>query len=76
VLLLIAFLVGLGIAFAVSRAIKRGVDTVLDRIQSLESRDVMSVTEGLNAFADGDLTRSYEPVTAPIENPSKTRSAR
>jgi methyl-accepting chemotaxis protein len=71
ILLALAVLTGVAIAFLVSRVIKRGVDTVLDRMGSLEGHCVASVTEGLNAFAEGDLTRSYEPVTPPIENPSK-----
>jgi methyl-accepting chemotaxis protein len=71
ILIVLASLVGAAIAFLVSRVIKRGVDQVLDRMSSLEGHCVASVTEGLNAFAEGDLTRTYHPVTPPIENPSK-----
>jgi methyl-accepting chemotaxis protein len=71
VLLVIAVLTGLGIAFLLSRSIKRSVDVVLDRLGSLSDRCVTYVQQGLEAFAHGDLTKRYEPVTAPIENPSK-----
>jgi methyl-accepting chemotaxis protein len=68
-LLVVAILLGLAMAFVVSRTIKRGVDVILDRLRSLQDRCVTFVQEGLEAFTQGDLTRSYEPVTAPIENP-------
>ena len=71
VLLAVTLLLGLGVAFLVSRSIKRNVDVVLDRLVSLRDRCVASVRDGLQAFAVGDLTRRYEPVTAPINNPSK-----
>ena len=29
------------------------------------------VREGMDGLAEGDLTRHYEPVTPPIENPSR-----
>ncbi len=69
VLLVVAVVVGLVIAFLVSRAIKRGVDVVLDRLRSLQDHCVSFLREGLEAFAVGDLTRGYEPVTALIEDP-------
>jgi methyl-accepting chemotaxis protein len=71
VLLVVTFLLGLGIAFLLSRSIKRGVDVVLDRLVSLRDRCVAYVQEGLEAFAGGDLTKRYEPVTAAIEDPSQ-----
>jgi methyl-accepting chemotaxis protein len=70
-LLVLLAVVALGIAFLVSRSIKTGVDVVLDRLRSLQDHCANYVREGLEAFAGGDLTRSYEPVTEPIENPSK-----
>jgi methyl-accepting chemotaxis protein len=71
VLLAVTLLLGLGIAVLVSRSIKRTVDVVLDRVTSIRERCMTYLREGLEAFAAGDLTRSYEPVTAAIENPSK-----
>jgi methyl-accepting chemotaxis protein len=70
-LLVLALLVGTGIAFAVSRSIKSGVDVVLDRLRMLQDKCVSYVREGVEAFAQGDLTRRYQPVTPLIENPSK-----
>jgi methyl-accepting chemotaxis protein len=67
----IAVLIGIAAAFLLTRAIKRGVLVVLDRLQSLQTRCVAYVREGLEAFAERDLTRTYTPVTPPIENPSK-----
>ncbi len=69
-LLAITVLIGLGIALAVSRSIKRAVDQVLDRLGSLRDHCIAYVQEGLEAFACGDLTKRYAPVTAAIENPS------
>jgi len=70
-LIVLALLVGLGIAFALSRSIKGGVDVVLDRLRMLQDKCVTFVREGLEGFAEGDLTRRYEPVTPLIDNPSK-----
>jgi methyl-accepting chemotaxis protein len=66
--LVLAILVGAGIALLVSRSIKRRVDEVLDRLRSLQARCVTYLCEGLDAFAHGDLTRAYEAATLPIEN--------
>jgi methyl-accepting chemotaxis protein len=70
-LLGLVLLCGAGIAYAVSASIKRRVDVVLERLRSLEQYCVTFVREGLEALAEGDLTRTYEPVTPVIENPSK-----
>ena len=70
ILLVLSILVGSAVAFTLSRSIKRAVDAVLSRINSLKDNCIVFVWEGLGAFADGDLTRSYEPVTPHIENPS------
>jgi methyl-accepting chemotaxis protein len=70
-LLVLLAVVAIGIAFAVSRQIKSGVDVVLDRLRSLQDHCTTYLREGLEAFASGDLTKGYEPVTAVIDNPSK-----
>jgi methyl-accepting chemotaxis protein len=70
-LLGLALVAGLGIAFAVSRSIKGGVDVVLDRLRLLQDKCMSFLRDGLEAFADGDLTQRYEPVTPLIDNPSK-----
>ncbi len=71
VLLVLAVVIGVGIAFLVSRSIKRGVDVVLDRLHQLQMKGMAHLREGLEALAGGDLTKRYEPATPPIENPSK-----
>jgi methyl-accepting chemotaxis protein len=70
-LLVIAILLGLGIAYAVSRSIKSRIDVVLERLEMLRGKCMSFLREGMEALADGDLTRTYEPVTPLIENPSK-----
>jgi methyl-accepting chemotaxis protein len=70
-LVVLALLAGLGIAFAVSRSIKSRVDVILDRLRMLQDKCVTYVREGLESFAEGDLTRRYEPVTPLIDNPQK-----
>ncbi|MGA2925653.1 MAG: hypothetical protein ABSG43_06575 [Solirubrobacteraceae bacterium] len=67
----VSVLLGIGIALSVSGSIKRRVDVVLSRLRSLEDHCLTHVGDGLEAFARGDLTHSYEPVTALIENPSE-----
>ena len=51
VLLIVAVLLGLAIAFFVSRSIKQRVDVVLDRIRSLQQHCITWVREGIEAFA-------------------------
>jgi methyl-accepting chemotaxis protein len=70
ILLALALVIGGTVAFTLSRSIKRAVDAVLSRINSLKDNCIVFVSEGLGAFAEGDLTRSYQPVTPHIENPS------
>ena len=62
---------GLGIAFLVSRSIKRAVDVVLDRLSSLRDKCAENLKAGIEALAHGDLTFPVQAVTKPIENPSK-----
>ncbi len=71
ILLPLAIALGLLVAFLVSNSIKRAVDQVLVTLRSLGDYCIANVREGLEAFANGDLTKSYTPVTAPIENVSK-----
>ena len=70
-LIALAIILGLGIAFVVSRSIKQRIDVVLQRLQMLQEKCMTYVRDGLEALADGDLTRQYEPVTPLIDNPSK-----
>jgi methyl-accepting chemotaxis protein len=66
-LALLGFVIAGAVAFLVTRGIKRGVDAVLDRLQSLRDRDVTDLSGGLRSFADGDLTVDVVPATKPIE---------
>ena len=70
-LLVIAVLIGVAIAVLLSRSIKRSVDVVLERLTSLRDHCVEYVRVGLEAFASGDLTQRYAPVTAAIDDPSQ-----
>ncbi len=67
-LLVIAVLTGLVIAFLVSRSIKRRVDVVLTTLNSLRDNCMKSVREGMLALAGGDLTKRYAPVTPLIDD--------
>ena len=71
VLLLAALLLGAGIAFAVSRTIRRGVTAILARIRGLQDHESTDLQEALDAMADGDLTVEVTPVTEPIEAPGR-----
>jgi methyl-accepting chemotaxis protein len=68
-LLIASLLAGVGIALALSRAIRRQVALVLDRMRSLAERDTPSLEASLDAAARGDLTVPVELVTEPIANP-------
>jgi methyl-accepting chemotaxis protein len=70
-LIALAIILGLGIAFVVSRSIKQRIDIVLERLQMLQDKCMTFVRDGLEALSQGDLTRHYEPVTPLIDNPSK-----
>jgi len=65
----IVALLGVGIALALSESIRRGVAQILDRLRSLQERDTAALRRGLDAVAEGDLTRRVEMTTTPIEKP-------
>ncbi len=69
-LLIIAALLATGIAFFISRGIKRSVDAILDRLQMLMARCTTDLRQGLELMAVGDLTFEITPVTPLIENRS------
>ena len=56
VLLAITVLLGLGIAFLVSRSIKSAVDVILERLSSLRDKCAQNLKAGIEALATGDLT--------------------
>jgi methyl-accepting chemotaxis protein len=67
VALILAVLLGVGLAFALSRSILRGVRDVLDRISSLRDVCITGLRDGIAAVAKGDLTVEVVPKTEPIE---------
>jgi len=70
ILLLIVVILGLGVAWLISSSVKRDVDLVIERMASLRDNCLNYIRDGLRAFAEGDLTHRYSPVTPLIENPS------
>jgi methyl-accepting chemotaxis protein len=64
VVLAVAF--GFAAALLVARGVRRTVADVLDRIESLRTRDVAGLRTAITALAQGDLTRRPEAVTPPI----------
>jgi methyl-accepting chemotaxis protein len=69
--LVLAVLVALLAAGLLSRAIRRSVGQVLDRLSSLRDHDATALDEGLGAFAEGDLTHDASAITAPIARPGR-----
>jgi methyl-accepting chemotaxis protein len=69
VFLLVALVLGAGIAFAVSRAIKSGVATILERLRMLQDQDATDLQRGLEAMTGGNLTVTVTPSTPAIDNP-------
>jgi methyl-accepting chemotaxis protein len=69
-LIAIALLIGAGVAFVVSRAIKAAVATILARLRSLQERDTADLRAGLDAMAGGDLTVAVSSSTEPIADPA------
>ena len=62
----LALILGMGIAYLVSRAIKRGIDPALRCLQSLRDHDAVGLKTGIEALADGDLTVDVAPGTAAL----------
>jgi methyl-accepting chemotaxis protein len=66
VLALVALLLAATVAFLITRAVKRSVAAVLDRLTSLRERDTTDLRAAMDRMAQGDLTATVEPVTEPI----------
>jgi methyl-accepting chemotaxis protein len=62
-----ALLLGAVLAYLITRSIRGGVRSVIDRLTSLTRHDTTELREGLEAMADGDLTRELSPHTVAIE---------
>ncbi len=71
ILLLLVVILGVAVAWILSGSVKRRVDLVVERLRSLQDNCLEFIRDGLQALAQGDLTRRYSPVTPIIENPSE-----
>ncbi len=67
----IAVVLGLSVAFFVSRRIKRDVMAVRSRLESLQNHCITDLEAAMAGLAEGDLTRSVTPVTQKIANPGR-----
>ena len=63
--LILALLAGTAIATFIARGIKRGVDQLITRFRSLDTHDLTSLSAGLGAVAEGDLTVPVTKTTGP-----------
>jgi methyl-accepting chemotaxis protein len=66
-----ALLLGFGLAWAVSAEVRRSVAEIRERIRSLVDRDAVSLREGLEGLAEGDLTVRAAATTEPIADPGR-----
>jgi methyl-accepting chemotaxis protein len=72
ILMLIAgIVVGAGIAFLITRQIKRVVSAVLDRLGMLRDNCAADLSAALGSMAQGDLTVGVTPVTPLIDDPAR-----
>ena len=70
-LLIAGLLVGAAVATFVTRAIRRAVRTIVDRLDSLSEHDTTDLRTGLDRLAAGDFTRAATPSTPAIERFSR-----
>jgi methyl-accepting chemotaxis protein len=66
-LLIAGLLVGAAVATLITRAIRRSVRVVVDRLDSLSANDTADLRHGLDRLAAGDFTLAATPQTAAIE---------
>jgi methyl-accepting chemotaxis protein len=67
IVLVAALLIAAALATLVTRSVTRPVAALVGRLRSLNDHCLASLTDGLEAAADGDLTRAVTPVTEPVE---------
>ncbi|HET6508030.1 MAG TPA: methyl-accepting chemotaxis protein [Baekduia sp.] len=63
----IALLVLVGAVVLVARRLTRPIGGFVTRLEQLSTVDVAALSDGMGAMATGDLTRSVEPTTEPLE---------
>jgi hypothetical protein len=59
-------LIGLGLAYFLSRSVANGVRAVQTVLTSLKEKCATNLERALGAPAEGDLTVEVKPVTRPI----------
>jgi methyl-accepting chemotaxis protein len=64
---LLSVLVAIALAVIITRSVTRPVHRLQRRLESLNTSDLESLSVGLEACADGDLTRTVSSVTTPVE---------
>jgi methyl-accepting chemotaxis protein len=67
VLLVVAFIIGIGVSLWIASGIRRSVRDIVDRLSALRDRDTADLSAALTAMAGGDLTQTVTPTTTPIE---------
>lgn len=69
--LVIALLVGIAAARAITSSVTVPVAQIQDRLKSLQGHCISNLREGLEALATGDLTYSCTPATTPVPYAAK-----
>ena len=67
IVMVVAQLIAAGFAVLITRSVVRPVRGLMDRLRSLDTADLQSLTDGLEAAAAGDLTVAAASATAPLE---------
>ena len=67
IIAIVAALLAAGLAWFIARGMKRSIDTIVDRLQTLQGHDITGLRNGLDAFARGDLTQTITPDAPAIE---------
>jgi methyl-accepting chemotaxis protein len=62
-----ALLAALYLFIGFSLSVRRAIAGISGRLASLRDRDTAELREAMEAFGSGDLTRTVQPVTEPIE---------
>ncbi len=73
---LVAILAGIVISLTIGRRFERDLAPVLERLRMLRDRDSAELHSGLQAMAQGDLTRAVQPSTPPIPRPGRDEIGR
>ncbi|MGE0601111.1 MAG: methyl-accepting chemotaxis protein [Dehalococcoidia bacterium] len=63
---IVAALLGFAVAYLISKTIRNGVATVVNRLRSIESNCIANLQKGITGLAAGDLTIDVQPVTPKI----------